>query len=51
MIFGFSDTEFIRVEFRRNAAGVIDGLIFHEPTSTYVAERDASVETASDPAV
>jgi CubicO group peptidase (beta-lactamase class C family) len=51
MIFGFSDTEFIRVEFRRNAAGAIDGLIFHEPTSTYVAERDASVETASDPAV
>jgi hypothetical protein len=44
MMFGFADTEFIRVEFRRNAAGTIDGLIFHEPTSTYVAEREASAE-------
>jgi hypothetical protein len=41
-MFGFTDTELIRVEFRRNAAGDIDGLIFHEPTSIYVAERDAS---------
>ena len=43
-IFGFADTEFIRVEFRSNDGGTIDGLIFHEPTSTYVAEREASTE-------
>jgi CubicO group peptidase (beta-lactamase class C family) len=44
-IFGFADTEFIRVEFRRSAAGAIDGLVFHEPTSIYVAERDDSADT------
>jgi len=44
VIFGFADTELIRVEFRCNAAGAIDGLIFQEPTSTYVAEREASAE-------
>jgi CubicO group peptidase (beta-lactamase class C family) len=43
-MFGFADTELIRVEFRRNAAGTVDGLIFHEPTSTYVAEREAYTE-------
>jgi hypothetical protein len=40
LIFGFADTELIRVEFRRDAAGTIDGL-----TSTDAAERDASVKT------
>jgi hypothetical protein len=44
-VFGFADTEFIRVEFRRNAAGEVDGLLFHEPTGTYVAERDESLQS------
>ena len=41
-IFGFADNEFIRIEFRRNAAGEVDRLLFHEPTGTYLAERDAA---------
>ncbi|HEY3908469.1 MAG TPA: serine hydrolase [Stellaceae bacterium] len=51
MIFGFADTELIRVEFRRNAVGAIDGLIFHEPTNIYVAERDTSAETDPNPSM
>lgn len=38
-IFGFADSEFFRIEFRRNVAGEVDGLVFHEPTGTYLAER------------
>jgi hypothetical protein len=41
-IFGFADSEFFRIEFRRNAAGQVDGLLSHEPTGTYLAERDAA---------
>ena len=44
-IFGFADTELIRVEFHRNAAGEVDGLVFHEPNITYMAERDESVQS------
>lgn len=40
-IFGFADSEFFRIEFRRNAAGEVDALLSHEPTGTYLAERDA----------
>jgi len=43
-IFGFADSEFVRIEFRRNAAGAVDALLSHEPTGTYVLERDDSVQ-------
>jgi hypothetical protein len=43
-IFGFADSEFFRIEFRRNAAGAVDALLSHEPTGTYVLERDDSVQ-------
>jgi len=33
-IFGFADSEFFRIEFRRNAAGEVDALLSHEPTGT-----------------
>ena len=39
-IFGFPDSDFFRIEFRRNAAGAVDALLSHEPTGTYVLERD-----------
>jgi hypothetical protein len=41
-IFGFTDTEQIGIEFRRSAAGEVDGMLLHEPTGTYLAERDAA---------
>jgi CubicO group peptidase (beta-lactamase class C family) len=41
-IFGFADSEFFRIEFRRNAAGQVDALLSHQPTGTYLAERDAA---------
>ena len=41
-IFGFADSEFIRIEFHRNATEEVDGLLFHEPTGTHFAERDAA---------
>jgi len=44
IIFGFADSEFFRIEFRRNAAGAVDALLSHEPTGTYVLERDDSVQ-------
>ncbi len=45
-IFGFADSEFVRIEFRRNAAGEVDALLSHEPTGTYLAERDAEWSSA-----
>jgi hypothetical protein len=33
------------MQFRRSAAGAIDALVFHEPTSIYIAERDDSENT------
>jgi hypothetical protein len=45
-IFGFADSEFFRIEFRRNAAGEVDALLSHEPTGTYLAERDAPARCA-----
>ena len=42
-IFGFADSEFFRIEFRRNAAGAVDAVVSHEPTGTYVLEREVSV--------
>jgi hypothetical protein len=44
-IFAFADSECVRIEFRRNAAGEVDGLLSHEPTGTYLLERDISRET------
>jgi hypothetical protein len=44
IIFGFADSEFFRIEFRRNAAGAVGALLSHEPTGTYVLERDDSVQ-------
>jgi hypothetical protein len=41
-IFGFADTEQIRIEFRRTAEGKAHELLLHEPTGTYLAERDAA---------
>src|SRR5207244_11328440 len=43
-VFGFADSEFFRIEFRRNAAGAVDALLSHEPTGTYLVERDDSVQ-------
>jgi hypothetical protein len=42
LVFGFADTEFVRVEFRRNQSGAIDALIFHEPNATLAADRDVT---------
>ena len=41
-IFGFADSEFFRIEFRRNATGEVNALLSHEPSGTYLAERDAA---------
>jgi hypothetical protein len=41
-IFGFADSELSRVEFCWNPAGEADGLLFHQRTGTYLAERDAA---------
>jgi hypothetical protein len=41
-IFGFADSDFFRIKFRRNAAGAVDALLSHEPTGTYLVERDAT---------
>jgi len=41
-IFGFADSEFFRIEFRRDAMGQADALLSHEPTGIYLAERDTA---------
>jgi CubicO group peptidase (beta-lactamase class C family) len=44
-IFGFAESECFRIEFRCNAAGEVDALLSHEPTGTFLLERDISRET------
>jgi hypothetical protein len=41
-IFGFADSEFFCIEFRRNATGEVNALLSREPSGTYLAERDAA---------
>jgi hypothetical protein len=48
-IFGFADSEIFRVEFRRNAAGEVDGFWSHEPTGTYLVERDSASRGEGEP--
>jgi CubicO group peptidase (beta-lactamase class C family) len=45
-VFGLGDRQLIRVEFRRNAAGAADAFVLHEPTGTYLAERDGGFADA-----
>jgi hypothetical protein len=48
-IFGFADSEFFRIQFRRNAAHEVDEFLSHEPTRTYLAERDAASRGEGEP--
>ncbi|HEX4573099.1 MAG TPA: hypothetical protein VH184_21885 [Dongiaceae bacterium] len=38
-IFRIRELNGYRVEFRRNEQGVVDGIIFHQPDGTFLAER------------
>ncbi|MGJ4926095.1 serine hydrolase [Bradyrhizobium sp. HKCCYLS2038] len=46
-IFSIVELEGFRVEFRRNAAGEIDTLVFHQPNGTFVAHRIAAETTSN----
>ena len=48
-IFGLADSEFFRIEFRRNAAGEVDGFLSHEPTGTYLVERNVGSHVEGEP--
>jgi hypothetical protein len=37
--FTIKELEGFRVEFRRNEAGVVDTIIFHQPNGTFLARR------------